>query len=254
MVVTMKLSMSQTTEPRRDQSIASTLTKPAKAFAVASVCGVSGVVVVCSVLLEARAGTVAFAVSAFLAASLLCVDAIQKTYPHARLGLANLATMVRMGCVGVLAVAALEGITPTLGLLALAIASLCLDGVDGWFARRQSLVSDFGARFDVEVDAAFALTLAVLAASSGVTGPYVILLGVPHYLFWIARSVLPWLNASLPPLFSRKAICVLQIGTLIALLVSQLAGVLRDGVVVIAVLSLIWSFGRDIIWLHRNRA
>ncbi len=250
----MKVSMSQTTPPRRDRLIAPALTKPVKAFAAAGVCGAGGVVVVCSVLLEARAGTVAFAVSAFLAACLLCIDALQKGYPHPKLGLGNLATMARMVCVAVLAVAALEGTTPTLGLLALAIVSLCLDGLDGWLARRQGLVSDFGARFDVEVDAAFALTLVVLAASSGVTGPYVILLGVPHYLFWTARSILPWLNAPLPPRFSRKAICVLQIGTLIALLVPQLGGVLRDGLVVIAVLSLLWSFGRDIIWLHRRRS
>ena len=104
------------------------------------------------------------------------------------------------------------------------------------------------------MDAGFALLLALYAASSGVTGPYVILLGLPHYLFWMARSLWPWLNAPLPPSLSRKAVCVLQIATLIALLVPQLGGPVRDGVVLAAVAALLWSFGRDILWLARARA
>ena len=107
--------------------------------------------------------------------------------------------------------------------------------------------------FDVEVDAAFALLLAVYAARTGMTGPYVVLLGLPHYLFRIAGSVLPWLNQPLPERFSRKAVCVLQIAALIAVLVPLFHGPALDGLIIVVVLALLWSFGRDIRWLYRTR-
>jgi len=136
-------------------------------------------------------------------------------------------------------------------LFGLAVCALCLDGVDGWLARKQGLASDFGARFDVEVDAAFALVLACFAAMSGAAGGYVILLGLPYYLFGAARTRLPWLTRSLPEKFGRKAVCVLQIGALIALQVPFLADGQLSIVIAAVAVALLWSFGRDILWLWR---
>ncbi|MEN0002190.1 MAG: CDP-alcohol phosphatidyltransferase family protein [Pseudomonadota bacterium] len=190
----------------------------------------------------------------YLAAAGVTGFAIHTSYPHERLGWCNRVTLARLVVVTILAAALIEGTEPQMPLLVLAALSLCLDGVDGWLARREGLSSAFGARFDVEVDAAFALLLAVYGARTGVAAPYVILLGLPHYLFWIARSLLPWLNAPLPERFSRKAVCVLQIAVLMLLLVPQLAGSAFLNVAVAAVaLALIWSFGRDIAFLYRSR-
>ena len=46
-------------------------------------------------------------------------------------------------------------------MAALAGFALALDGVDGHLARRFDQVSDFGARFDMEVDAALILVLCI---------------------------------------------------------------------------------------------
>ncbi|MFQ6550561.1 CDP-alcohol phosphatidyltransferase family protein [Aestuariibius sp. 2305UL40-4] len=198
--------------------------------------------------------SVGVALLAYLAATAFSTYAIHHSYPHAKLGLCNLATLARLVIAGVLLVALLERAMPSAGLLVLAILSLSLDGVDGWLARREGLSSSFGARFDVEVDAAFALLLAVYAARTGVAEAYVILLGLPHYLFWLAKHLCPWLDQPLPPRFGRKAVCVMQISALIALLVPQFDGMVMDAVILTVVAALVWSFGRDILWLYGRRS
>jgi phosphatidylglycerophosphate synthase len=169
-------------------------------------------------------------------------------FPHSRLGLCNLATLGRLVIVGILFVALLEGLHPTWSTFGLAILALSLDGVDGWLARKEGLASKFGARFDVEVDAAFALVLAISAAVNDVVG----LLGLPYYLFGAAKAFLPWLNQPLPDRFSRKAVCVFQIAALIALQAPFFTDGRLDLVVAAVTVALIWSFGRDIIWLWRK--
>ncbi len=123
----------------------------------------------------------------YLAAAGIFAHGLQNQYPHGRLGLCNIVTIFRMVIVAALLLAMMDGRVPDAALLGLAIFSLSLDGVDGWLARREGLVSEFGARFDVEVDAAFALVLALYAAVTGVAAPYVVFLGLPYYAFGAAR-------------------------------------------------------------------
>ncbi len=229
---------------------------PTGAFGAASTLGAFVLIALAMGVLNLSVGAPSVLISALIYAclALAFLIAMHRTYPHDSLGLCNLVTLSRLVIIGVLIAAILQPVPATFELLALAVFCLCLDGADGWLARRQNLASDFGARFDVEVDAVFALVLALYAARTGAAGWYVIALGLPHYLFWVARSLLPWLNAPLPERFSRKAICVLQIGTLIALLVPQIGGQFLDALVVVAASSLIWSFGRDILWLYRSRS
>lgn len=196
---------------------------------------------------------------AFLAMALVTGRSLLRTYPHARLGVGNLVTLSRTGIIAALfAPLAVPGLlgsdTRTAWMvLAIAIFSLCLDGVDGYFARRQQLVSAFGARFDMEVDSVFALLLAVLALQSGKAGAWVLILGGMRYLFLLAALFLPWLNNPLPERFSRKLICVIQIGVLIAMLAPILSGPLSWALAAIATALLVYSFGRDIVWLARHR-
>jgi phosphatidylglycerophosphate synthase len=176
-----------------------------------------------------------------------------RSYPHSRLGLCNVATLMRLMLVAVLFSALVGDVSPNWMLFCIAVIALGLDGVDGWLARRQELASTFGARFDVEVDAAFAFLLAVYAASQGAVDFWVILLGVPHYLFAAARLLLPWLNGALRPNIARKAVCVFQIAALIALQVPFFVAGQLNVLIAAVVLALVWSFGRDILWLWRTQ-
>lgn len=190
--------------------------------------------------------------AAYIAAVIVIGLHLTRSYTHGALGWCNIVTLGRLVIVGILLIALLAGLSPSWYTFGLAAVALALDGVDGWLARKQGLASDFGARFDVEVDAAFALILAVFAALNGVAGAYVILLGVPYYLFGLGKMVAPWLDQPLPEKFSRKAVCVFQIAALIALQVPLLAGGRIELVAGAVTVALLWSFGRDTLWLWKN--
>lgn len=180
-------------------------------------------------------------------------------YPHARLGVANVITLSRAALICALAApmahwGMLEA-DPGKAWIVVAIASfaLCLDGVDGFMARREGLVSRFGAGFDVEIDSILALSLALLVFLNEKAGIWVLGLGLIRYFFVAAGSLLAWMRADLPPRFSRKLVCVVQIAALV-LLVSPL--VEPPASVLIAALTtamLVWSFAVDLVWLLRNR-
>ncbi|MFH7468205.1 CDP-alcohol phosphatidyltransferase family protein, partial [Pseudomonas syringae group genomosp. 7] len=77
-------------------------------------------------------------------------------------------------------------------------------GVDGWLARRSGLVSRFGARFDMEVDAALALILSLHLLAGTAVGAEALVLGLARYAFVAAGLAWPWLSADLPPTDRRK--------------------------------------------------
>lgn len=182
-----------------------------------------------------------------LAASLLPV-----AYPHARLGICNLVTLARWAFVAALAAPLLA---PAQGwvVLALAIFALSLDGVDGWAARRSGLSSDFGARFDMEVDAALGLILALNVWAMGTTGAWVLVLGLPRYLFIAAGWVWPWMTRPLLPRFTRKIACVVQLAGLILLLAPPVTGPWASVTLTLSAVVLLSSFGRDTLWLFHAR-
>lgn len=190
-------------------------------------------------------------VSTYLAFAIWAAFRLHQNYPHGALGLCNLVTLGRLVIAGLFVIAIATKTPPSWISFGLAAVSLSLDGIDGWLARKQRLASEFGAWFDVAVDAVFALLLAVYAATSGVAAAYVILLGVPYYIFGVAKLPFPWLDQPLPERFSRKAVCVFQIGVLILLQAPLFAPGQLDMLIGLVALALIWSFGRDILWLRR---
>jgi phosphatidylglycerophosphate synthase len=127
--------------------------------------------------------------------------------------------------------------------------ALALDGVDGQVARRTGSSSPLGARFDMEIDAFLILVLSVYIA--GTFGWWTVAIGAFRYVFVAASWALPWLNAALPPRFSRKVVAAVQ-GVV---LVVATAGLLPHSLTLIAVIAalaaLTWSFGRDLAWLAR---
>lgn len=131
--------------------------------------------------------------------------------------------------------------------------ALSLDGLDGWLARRTSTESSFGARFDMESDAALLMVLSVLAWRADEVGAWVLGIGLMRYAFVAAGWIWPWLNAPLPPSMRRKVICVVQGIALLIALAPLTPVVLGLGLLVAALATLTWSFAIDTWWLARHR-
>lgn len=137
-------------------------------------------------------------------------------------------------------------------LVALTVAALVLDAVDGWVARRTHTASMFGARFDGEADAFLILVLSVYVADA-VNG-WVLAIGLARYAFAVAGWGLPWLRAQLPPRYSRKVVAATQ-GIVLTLAAASVAPLwLTYAALGLALALLTESFGRDVLWLWRHRS
>lgn len=226
---------------------------PAIRFALVALVGVAATVGI-GVALDLPAPAVAVAAAALAVVSIGCAIAVERDHPHRRLGAANIVTLGRLSLVAILFSILLAGGGDALVVIAMSVVALSLDGVDGYLARRQHLESPFGARFDMEVDSAFALVLALLA-TLGPAGAFALILGLPRYLFWVAGRAMPWVNGALPPRMSRKVICVVQLIALIVLQLPWLPVPLALTIVAVTAAVLAWSFGVDIrtLWIHRKR-
>jgi phosphatidylglycerophosphate synthase len=157
-------------------------------------------------------------------------------------GPANRVTLIRA-----LLVCAVAGFSfgggHTVGVVALASLALVLDGVDGWVARRTRTVSAFGARFDMEVDAFLILVLSVYVARSA--GWWVLLIGAARYVFVAASWALPWLRESASPRPWCKVVAVVQGVVLIAAAADVLPVSWTRAALVVALVLLAESFGRE---------
>lgn len=193
------------------------------------------------------------AAAGFIALAVIAGQGLWRHYPHDRLGGCNVVTLLRASLIAGVAAVLTE---PAQGwaLAVVAAVALALDGVDGKLARASGLVSDFGARFDMEVDSIFAFVMALIVWLSGTVGAWVLVLGVMRYLWVAAGWVLPWLNGPLPEqVMRRKTVCVIQIAALAALLTPALTGQAASAVAAVASAALLWSFGSDVVWLWRRR-
>lgn len=197
----------------------------------------------------------AWAAAAYLATGAMIAVFLPQHAPHRTFGLANRLTLTR-GLIaaflaGFVAQPALIDETGWL-LIAAALVSLILDGLDGFAARRTGLSSAFGARFDMETDSLLILILSVLAWSTGKIGAWILLAGALRYLFLAAGLVLPWLRTALPSSKRRQTVCVVQVVALFLLLVPFLPAWGANVIGAAAVASLLWSFAIDVAWLWRN--
>jgi phosphatidylglycerophosphate synthase len=183
-------------------------------------------------------------------------------HPHARLGLANRITLVRMAVAFLIAGRALDlsPIEPSERwvLSALAAGSLLLDGCDGWAARWQGLASAFGARFDLEVDALLILVLSIVAVESGAVGPWVLAIGAMRYVYLGLARLTPALRRP-PPQNAvgdrrRKTIAVAQSLALIFALLPSTSPTWGALACALALALLVYSFAADIGMLLSMRA
>jgi phosphatidylglycerophosphate synthase len=169
------------------------------------------------------------------------------------LGPADTVTLVRAVLVGAVAALVADSLLapiPARFVIPLTMTALLLDAVDGQVARRTGTTSALGARFDMEVDAFLILVLSVDQVRP--LGLWVVSIGAMRYVFMLAGRMLPWLNAALPPRYSRKVVAALQGIVLVAAAAQALPFWLTASSVAVALGALCWSFGRDIVWLRRH--
>lgn len=176
---------------------------------------------------------------------------------HSAFGYANIVTSIRAAATSL--VAAIVLFSETFGsngmdTLAWAVfgvvaAALTLDGFDGYLARRFDQESEFGAKFDMEVDAFLIFILSCAALVLDKAGPWVLLIGAMRYLFVLAQWFLPALNHPLEPSFRRKLVCVLQVLALGAALMPVVSSPLSIWICAFALTCLIYSFAVDVVTL-----
>jgi phosphatidylglycerophosphate synthase len=192
---------------------------------------------------------------AYLAAVSLLVSLGLARGGMPRLGPANAVTATRSVLVGLVTALVVTSFTqpiPVPLLIGLAAPALALDALDGWVARRTGSASELGARFDMEVDAFLILVLSVFDART--LGWWVLALGLMRYVFVAAGWALPWMRGRLPFRYWRKVAAAFT-GIALAFAATGLAPLLAAQLVVgVALVLLVESFGRDVIWLFRARA
>jgi phosphatidylglycerophosphate synthase len=176
-------------------------------------------------------------------------------------GIADVVTLVRGLGVCFLAGLALQALVGDLarhGVLTMIImGTLCLtlDGVDGRVARARAEVSAFGARFDVETDAAMLAVLSVAVAALGIAGWWVLAIGALRYGYVATSLFVPALRTPLPYRYSGKVIAVAQAVALLAALTFRLTHGehwVSTALLLGALASLCWSFGRSVLWQLRQ--
>ena len=204
-----------------------------------------------------------FVLGAFLAygpATAIIVVRITAYHPYAKFGLANVITLGRLIIACLLAGLVAEiifgeiSITPFVAwcFFILAIVGLVFDGLDGAVARRKGLVSRFGARFDMEVDALQILLLSVIGLALLKAGAWILIIGLLRYIYIVASVLWPALAGDLPPSWRRKTIAAIQGGVLAALLAPIITPPISILAAGFALSLLIYSFAADIIWLVRS--
>ena len=170
------------------------------------------------------------------------------------LGPADLVTLARAVLVGGVTALVADGLrtgdAPAALLVGITVVALALDAVDGYVARRSGTESPHGARFDMEVDSFLVLVLSVHVAA--LLGPWVLAVGLMRYAFVAASWALPWMRAPLPRRYSAKVVAALQGVALVVATSDVLQRPFVTGLVAVALVSLVWSFGSSVRWLWRN--
>jgi phosphatidylglycerophosphate synthase len=194
------------------------------------------------------------AVAALIAA--VAAAGLRDHHPFPRFGPANVVTSLRALLVAAVAGLIGEPHSPAVAWIGvwLGLAATLLDGADGWLARRTGMMSRFGARFDMEVDALLIQVLAILAWRHGKAGAWVLFSGLLRYLFVAAGWALEWMRQPLSPTTRGRVTCVVQIGGLLIALSPIVISPLSDFVAAAALITLTGSFAIDVNRLRRQYA
>lgn len=138
--------------------------------------------------------------------------------PSGRFGLANTVTSARLLLSFALVLRPEAWAGHTLALTAVAI--LTLDIVDGSLARHFDGEGRFGARYDMEVDALFVLSLSCALWSRGVAGAWVLLAGLWRYLFVVIPLIIPSRGGEAPRSLLYRCTYSVMVGCFVLALVA----------------------------------
>jgi phosphatidylglycerophosphate synthase len=206
--------------------------------------------------LLASGRTGAVAMTAAVAIYSLIAILVWRGQGRERFGLANTVTALRAGLIAVLPALILApgGLDPVASwaVIGFGLAALALDGLDGRIARRRNEASAFGARFDMEIDAAYVLFLSGLVAAAGRAGWWILLAGLLRYLWVGATLVWPLLDRPVPPSLFRKSVCVIVLLLLLIALAPIIPSAWAALPCAFGLALLLASFGRDLVWLMRG--
>jgi phosphatidylglycerophosphate synthase len=193
------------------------------------------------------------AAAVFAAWMVIAFGYVGAHHPHAQFGPANHVTMIRVMIVALIASLIGESVNQTAAATAsIATAVMAvLDGVDGWVARRSQMASAFGARFDMETDAALVMAMSILIWQYEKAGVWVLLGGMMRYIFVFAGWWLPWMSRPLSPTRRARTIIVCHIVGLSVGLAPFVPVPLSAIVVGLTTAALSWSFAVDVRRLWR---
>ncbi len=165
-------------------------------------------------------------------------------------GAANAITGLRALLTLVLAVLVVRD-EPAGIVVPLAALALATDAIDGRVARSTGTASRFGARFDMETDAALLLVLSVHVA--GDLGLWVLAIGLARYTFLAAKAPLPWLRGQAPPRPWCKVVAACQGIALVLAASGLLSDGAATGLLLVALALLFESFAHEAWDLWRLR-
>jgi phosphatidylglycerophosphate synthase len=176
-------------------------------------------------------------------------------HPHTRFGPANSVTTIRAIAAALAAGLVGQAVPPPILWAAVGVTALmvALDGVDGWLARSTGMASAFGARFDMETDAAFILIQSVLVWQHDKAGPWVLGCGLMRYAFVAAGQMMPWLAKPLRATRRGRVVAIIQLIGLGLALAPLVQPPVSAAVAAITLAALAWSFAIDVAWLWRRR-
>jgi phosphatidylglycerophosphate synthase len=190
-------------------------------------------------------------IGAFLVGSALTLIFAIKHFSARSFGPANQVTLGRGALVALLFGLIGDSAVPWL-VVVVASAVLVLDGIDGWLARRFSVASEFGARFDMETDAVLLVALAGLAWYYQKAGSWILLAGLMRYLFVASSYLFPLLARPLPPKRRRQAAFVFQAIALILCISPVVAQPVSGAIALLGLAVLSCSFAADVVYLARE--
>jgi phosphatidylglycerophosphate synthase len=237
--------------------------RAARADNVAAGAGLGVAATLAAALLVSAAGQVGqvYALQASLVHAVFAAAVLWAAWDErpARFGFANAITSVRATLMAL--VAGLLGragvpewwVWCAVGATGVAAA---LDGLDGWVARRLKTTSAFGARFDMETDAALIAVLSGLAWQQDKAGAWVLACGGMRYGFVAAGWLWPWLAGPLPPTLRGRLVAVVQFAGLAIALTPLVPRTLSGPVAAVTLALLAWSFALDVgrLWPGRVSA
>lgn len=189
------------------------------------------------------------ALAAALGFGLLLAARRGRYTPQGSFGSANGITALRLA--GVVALAVLGLGWPGYVVAALAVSLMLLDGVDGLLARRFGAESDFGAAFDVEVDALLVLVLGALLWQRERFGAWILWPGLLRHGYVLTLAVRPGSGHEPRSLLGRFGF-----GAVVAGMLAGFVDGGRAGTVLAACGALIVtaSFGRSLYYSYGKSA